>query len=162
MMADRTSIRLGAGYVMVLQPHVVDSHDNACVWRSGGYGLHLDDELWHGTSQRCETFNNHPICADVDILTQPLPPLEELQARYGIVPGAAIDYDDSIEEARSPPPTASPAAASCSVSGTTAAATTLGTSTTATTSDQATPGNGDELYRVMAFESMNVELYGFH
>jgi hypothetical protein len=151
MMADRNGFRLGAG---------------------GGYGLQLDDELWHGTSQRCETFNNHPLCGSAELLSRPVPSLFELQRHYGIQ--QLSDPDDEIA-VEAPTSSTTTTTRSCSGDGTTP--TTPMTSVLAAASDAkrrglaasstSTPGglpdsNDDDLYQILSFESMIVELYGFH
>src|SRR6266851_6177530 len=35
----------------------------AAVHRDGHYGLYLDETLYEGSSARCPTFNNDPLCA---------------------------------------------------------------------------------------------------
>jgi hypothetical protein len=62
-------ISFGGGYVHglffpVLKLGVVDI--DVCCWihaRDGHYGLYLDDTLSDGSSARCPTFDNEPLCS---------------------------------------------------------------------------------------------------
>ncbi len=36
---------------------------SVCGFRDGHYGLYLDETLYEGSSARCPTFNNDPLCS---------------------------------------------------------------------------------------------------
>ena len=58
-------IAIGGGFVIFLpcrpKPWLIYYHLSLCD-RDGSYGLYLDETLFDGSSARCPTFENEPLC----------------------------------------------------------------------------------------------------